>query len=221
MPLLHCNSPYPSYSVSSLIPFPTLFLEHDSKCLSHLSTLRILAFSILLASSENRSNNSTFGFQLTYGVSTTSDPQTYIRMSSTTVPQYTQMFNFTGNLLSNKFWWNTSVEGLQDGTYLLTTSASFFSCPGDSVDCKYPIPITRSLPLHLHVDALPPFTSLPSFIFVTDADFSPHRYLLDGSLPSRSRRLHPRQHNWKHGLRQQHSHQRGNVRLHCPQIREK
>jgi hypothetical protein len=146
-PLLHCNSPYPSYSVSSLTPFPTLFLEHDSKCLSHLSTLRILVSSMLLASSENRSNNSTFGFQLTYGVSTTSDPETYIRMSSTTVPQYTQMYNFTGNLLSNKFWWNTSVEGLQDGTYLLTTSASFFSCSGDSVDCKYPIPITRSHPL--------------------------------------------------------------------------
>jgi len=69
-----------------------------------------------------------FGFQLTYGVSLTSDPSTYIAMDSIVVDQYTQFFNFTGNLLSNKFWWNTTTPSLPDGSYLLTTSASFFSC---------------------------------------------------------------------------------------------
>jgi len=77
-----------------------------------------------------------FGFQLTYGISTASDPKTYIRMGSTTIPQYTHLYNFTGNLLSNKFWWNTSVSGLQEGSYLLTTSASYFACSADSADLR-------------------------------------------------------------------------------------
>jgi len=90
--------------------------------------------------------SSTFGFQLTYGISSTSDPQTYIQMDSATVPQYTQMFNFTGNLLSNQFWWNTSVDGMQDGNYILTTSASFFACSDGSADCIIP---TRPYLFHL------------------------------------------------------------------------
>jgi hypothetical protein len=53
-------------------------------------------------------------------------------MDSLTVPQYTHMFNFTGNLLSNKFWWNTTSPSLPSGSYILTTSASFFSCSDGS-----------------------------------------------------------------------------------------
>ena len=79
-------------------------------------------------------DNSSFGFQLMYGISSTSDPTTNIQMDSLTVEQYTQFFNFTGNLLSNTFWWNTTTPSLPAGSYLLTSSASFFACSEGSDD---------------------------------------------------------------------------------------
>lgn len=65
---------------------------------------------------------------MTYGISSTSDPNTFIQMDSIIVNQYAHFFNFTGNLLSNKFWWNTTSPALPAGSYLLTSSASFFAC---------------------------------------------------------------------------------------------
>jgi hypothetical protein len=53
-------------------------------------------------------------------------------MDQITVLQYTQMFNFTGNLLSNMFWWNITAAPLPAGSYVLQSSASFFSCSGTS-----------------------------------------------------------------------------------------
>lgn len=84
---------------------------------------------------KNVANYSSFGFQLTYGVSSTSSPGTYIQMDNTVVPQFTQMFNFTGNLLSNTFWWNTSINSLPAGSYVITSSASFFACSNGSPNC--------------------------------------------------------------------------------------
>jgi len=75
---------------------------------------------------------SDFGFQMTYGISTTDDPGTYIQMDSIMVAQYAQLFNFTGNLLANKFWWNVTTAPLDAGSYLLTSSASFFACSDGS-----------------------------------------------------------------------------------------
>lgn len=82
---------------------------------------------------ENKTDHSSLGFQMTYGVAPTSTPEQYIHMDSLTVQQYDHMFNFTGNLLSNTFWWNYSIPTLPDGSYVLKSSASFFSCtPGTS-----------------------------------------------------------------------------------------
>jgi len=75
---------------------------------------------------------SDFGFQMTYGISTTEDPGTYVQMDSIMVAQYAQLFNFTGNLLANKFWWNVTTAPLDAGSYLLTSSASFFACSDGS-----------------------------------------------------------------------------------------
>jgi hypothetical protein len=55
-------------------------------------------------------------------------------MKSVTVPQQAQLFNFTGNLLANTFWWNTTVPGVPAGNYVLRSSASFFSCSQGSAD---------------------------------------------------------------------------------------
>ena len=89
-------------------------------------------------------DGSDFGFQMTYGISKTEKPGTYIQMDSIMVPQYTQLFNFTGNLLSNKFWWNVSTAPLDAGSYLLTTSASFFACSDGSSDRIPPPPSSPS-----------------------------------------------------------------------------
>lgn len=109
----------------SISLFPSNFLSG----IIHLHRLYPLAlllrmYGILIVSD--------FGFQMTYGISTTDDPDTYIQMDSMTVSQYAQMFNFTGNLLANKFWWNVSTESLDAGSYLLTSSASFFACSDGS-----------------------------------------------------------------------------------------
>jgi hypothetical protein len=85
-----------------------------------------------------KADDSSFGFQLTYGISSTSDPTTFLQTDSITVDQYTQFFNFTGNLLSNTFWWNTTAPALPDGAYLLTSSGTFFACSEGSSDRTLP-----------------------------------------------------------------------------------
>jgi len=77
-----------------------------------------------------------FGFQMTYGLISTSSPDTFMMMDSLTVPQQVGLFNFTGNLLSNKFWWNTSVADVPAGNYVLRSSASFFACSGGSANVR-------------------------------------------------------------------------------------
>jgi len=78
-----------------------------------------------------------FGFQMTYGLISTSSPDTFMPiMKSFTVPQQAQLFNFTGNLLANTFWWNTTVPGIPAGNYVLRSSASFFSCSQGSADIR-------------------------------------------------------------------------------------
>jgi len=89
-----------------------------------------------------------------YGISTTDDPETYIQMDSVMVPQYTQLFNFTGNLLANKFWWNVSTAPLDEGSYILTSAASFFACSdgsGNGIPPFPPSPFTRSPYLRFRV----------------------------------------------------------------------
>jgi len=76
---------------------------------------------------------------MAYGVSAIQSPGEYVYMDSIHVEQYTQMFNFTGNLLANTFWWNTTTPVLIDGTYLLTTSASFSYCVNGSADSNLPL----------------------------------------------------------------------------------
>jgi hypothetical protein len=72
---------------------------------------------------------------MAYGLISTSSPDTFMPiMKSVTVPQQTQLFNFTGNLLANTFWWNTTVAGVPAGDYVLRSSASFFSCSQGSAD---------------------------------------------------------------------------------------
>lgn len=68
---------------------------------------------------------------MAYGISMENDPGNYIFMDSLLVNQYEHMFNFTGNLLSNAFWWNFTTPVLADGQYILTSSAAFTACtPG-------------------------------------------------------------------------------------------
>ena len=89
---------------------------------------------------ENETDHSSLGFQMTYGVAPTSTPEQYIHMDSLTVQQYDHMFNFTGNLLANTFWWNYTIPTLPDGSYVLKSSASFFSCtPGTSDGILFPV----------------------------------------------------------------------------------
>ena len=80
---------------------------------------------------------------MTYGISTTEDPGTYIQMDSIMVAQYAQLFNFTGNLLANKFWWNVSTAPLDAGSYLLTSSASFFACSDGSENGALPLLVSE------------------------------------------------------------------------------
>jgi hypothetical protein len=72
---------------------------------------------------------------MTYGLISTSSPDTFMpSMKSVTVPQQTQLFNFTGSLVANTFWWNTTVAGVPTGDSVLRSSASFFSCSQGSAD---------------------------------------------------------------------------------------
>ena len=98
-----------------------------------------MALSHCLSSVGVKADDSSFGFQLMYGISSTSDPTTFIHMDSLKVDQYTQFFNFTGNLLGNKFWWNTTIPSLPEGSYILTSSANFFACSGGSDNCTVSI----------------------------------------------------------------------------------
>ena len=75
---------------------------------------------------------------MAYGLSTADDLGTYLQSDSIEVAQYTQLFNFTGNLLGNKFWWNTSLDGLPEGSYVLTSYAEFSACMGGSTLCILP-----------------------------------------------------------------------------------
>jgi len=78
-----------------------------------------------------------FGFQMTYGLMSTSSPDTFApQMKSITVAQQAQFFNFTGNLLSNTFWWNTTASNVPPGSYILRSSASFFACSQGSANVR-------------------------------------------------------------------------------------
>src|ERR1700737_1231516 len=84
-------------------------------------------------------NSSNFGFQMTYGLMSTSAPNTFMMEESITVPIQAQFFNFTGNLLSNTFWWNPSLTGVPAGDYMLMSSASFFACSQGSANGIHPL----------------------------------------------------------------------------------
>jgi hypothetical protein len=112
-------------SHQSIFPNP----DFSGKCLSCIVNTYPCA---------SMADDSSFGFELSYGISTADEPGAYIAMDNITVPQYEQLFNFTGNLLSNTFWWNTTAPSLPEGAYILTAGGSFFACSNGSENCKGP-----------------------------------------------------------------------------------
>jgi hypothetical protein len=83
---------------------------------------------------------SAFGFEMAYGIAPVDDPGNYIQMNVMKVAQDEQLFNFTGNLLSNRFWWNATADPLPEGQYVLITQASFSACSDGSQPGNSPPP---------------------------------------------------------------------------------
>jgi hypothetical protein len=79
-----------------------------------------------------RAHGSAFGFEMAYGIATIEDPEDYIQMETMTVAQDDHFVNFTGNLLSNRFWWNVTADPLPEGQYRLVMEATFSACQPDS-----------------------------------------------------------------------------------------
>jgi hypothetical protein len=78
------------------------------------------------------SNGSAFGFEIAYGIASIEDPEDYIQMETMSVAQDDHFVNFTGNLLSNRFWWNVTADPLPEGQYRLVMEATFSACQPDS-----------------------------------------------------------------------------------------